>query len=70
MVRAARFPRLSIRLSDWLGLPVYWLMMSVAFAVAVVELVWRPYHWRKTQHGVAKARKSEGKWSRWMRWSG
>ncbi|WP_321499067.1 glycosyltransferase [Breoghania sp.] len=60
MQRAARLRRLHVRLGDWLALPVYWLLMSLAFAIAVVELVWRPDHWRKTRHGVARGRLKHG----------
>lgn len=34
--------------------PVYWLLLSVAAWRAVVELVRRPHHWQKTQHGLAR----------------
>ena len=59
MLRAARLRRLRVRPRDWAGLPFYWLMMSVAFAVAVVELVLRPSHWRKTRHGLARGRTAQ-----------
>ncbi len=32
--------------------PVYWLMMSVAAGLALYDLILRPFHWRKTQHGL------------------
>jgi cellulose synthase/poly-beta-1,6-N-acetylglucosamine synthase-like glycosyltransferase len=32
--------------------PVYWLLMSVATYMALVELFVRPYHWHKTEHGL------------------
>ncbi len=57
MLRAARLRRLRVRLVDWLALPLYWLMMSLSFTLAAVELVWRPDHWRKTRHGVALGRR-------------
>jgi len=34
-------------------MPLYWLMMSAAAYMALVELVVRPYHWHKTEHGLA-----------------
>ncbi|WP_051325021.1 glycosyltransferase family 2 protein [Candidatus Solirubrobacter pratensis] len=33
-------------------IPIYWLMMSAATYVALVELVLRPSHWHKTEHGL------------------
>jgi len=40
----------------WLvgALPVYWLLLSVAMAVAVMETPRRATLWRKTAHGVAR----------------
>lgn len=34
-------------------LPVYWLLLSVAMAMAVLEMPRRATMWRKTRHGVA-----------------
>ena len=33
-------------------MPVYWVLMSMASYVALFELVVRPYHWHKTEHGL------------------
>ena len=33
-------------------MPLYWLLMSVATYMALVELVLRPHHWHKTEHGL------------------
>jgi cellulose synthase/poly-beta-1,6-N-acetylglucosamine synthase-like glycosyltransferase len=33
-------------------IPCYWVLMSAATYVALVELVFRPYHWHKTEHGL------------------
>ncbi len=33
--------------------PVYWLLMGAAVIVALYDLVHRPHHWRKTEHGLA-----------------
>ena len=44
------------RLRDgWiLGLTaLYWLCLSAAAWRAVWQFVWKPYHWEKTEHGVA-----------------
>ncbi|MFG1202075.1 glycosyltransferase [Xanthobacter aminoxidans] len=35
------------------GIPFYWLLLSVAAWRAVIELIRRPYHWQKTEHGAA-----------------
>jgi hypothetical protein len=31
----------------------YWLLQTVALAVAAVDLVRSPFEWRKTEHGLA-----------------
>ena len=33
-------------------IPIYWILMSVAAYIAVFELIVRPYHWHKTEHGL------------------
>ncbi len=33
-------------------IPLYWLLMSVAALRAFVELIVRPHHWHKTEHGL------------------
>lgn len=40
----------------WLvgALPVYWLLLSVAMALAILEMPRRATMWRKTQHGIAR----------------
>jgi cellulose synthase/poly-beta-1,6-N-acetylglucosamine synthase-like glycosyltransferase len=50
-VRRRRDPRL--RLSLVLSFPAYWLLMGAAVLVALHDLVRRPHHWHKTQHGLA-----------------
>lgn len=32
--------------------PLYWVMMSVAAAKAVFQLIWMPSYWEKTAHGL------------------
>ncbi|WOJ91263.1 glycosyltransferase [Methylocapsa polymorpha] len=42
----------------WPFLPLlfpYYLMMSVAAWAALYDLILRPYHWHKTEHGLAKS---------------
>jgi len=34
----------------WLGIPVYWLMISAAAWRAVLQLPYRPFFWDKTPH--------------------
>ena len=33
-------------------IPIYWAMMSVAASMALVQLIFKPYFWEKTQHGL------------------
>ncbi|SFK39329.1 Glycosyl transferase family group 2 [Methylocapsa palsarum] len=45
-------------LSLWPFLPLlapYYLLMSVAAWLAVYDLVLRPFHWAKTEHGLARS---------------
>jgi hypothetical protein len=37
-------------------LPFYWLLMSVASYKALFELILRPSHWEKTEHGLTEER--------------
>jgi cellulose synthase/poly-beta-1,6-N-acetylglucosamine synthase-like glycosyltransferase len=48
----ARRRRWRLVLSSF-AMPVYWLLISAAGYRALVQLIHRPYHWEKTQHGVA-----------------
>jgi len=41
------------RLISAAWLPVYWLAMSWAAYCALVDLIFRPFHWEKTAHGAA-----------------
>jgi hypothetical protein len=34
-------------------MPLYWPLSTVAAALAVLGLVFRPHHWAKTRHGVS-----------------
>ena len=54
--RAALMRNLRFGWKELLSLPLYWLLMSAVLAVAVVELFRKPFHWRKTAHGLAKRR--------------
>jgi hypothetical protein len=33
---------------------LHWICLSIAAWRAVLHYVWNPYHWEKTEHGVAK----------------
>lgn len=33
-------------------MPLYWVMMSAAAAKAMFQLVWHPFYWEKTVHGL------------------
>lgn len=50
--RRARVPGLKVVL----GIPFYWLLLSAAAWRALIELLRRPHHWQKTEHGVARHR--------------
>jgi cellulose synthase/poly-beta-1,6-N-acetylglucosamine synthase-like glycosyltransferase len=41
-----------------LGLPIYWVLHSIATVRALHELLFRPYFWAKTEHGRTKMRRS------------
>jgi cellulose synthase/poly-beta-1,6-N-acetylglucosamine synthase-like glycosyltransferase len=47
------------RRDGWILLltPLYWGCLSIAAWRAVLHYVWNPYHWEKTEHGVAKRRR-------------
>ena len=51
---AIRDRRLGFGCSLLAGLPLYWLLLAVALAAAVRDLVRRPHHWAKTEHGLAR----------------
>jgi cellulose synthase/poly-beta-1,6-N-acetylglucosamine synthase-like glycosyltransferase len=34
-------------------LPIYYCLVSIAAWAAVVDLVWRPFYWAKTEHGLS-----------------
>jgi len=41
--------------------PFYWLLMSVAGYMALYELIVRPHHWQKTEHGLHTGEVGESK---------
>ncbi len=38
------------------SLPIYWLLMSMAAWLALVQLLTRPHWWQKTEHGLGRRR--------------
>ncbi len=43
-----------LQLWPWLlALPLYWMLLSAAAWLALWDFLFRPHHWRKTQHGVS-----------------
>ncbi len=44
-----------VRLRDFLSLPVYWCLQSLAAGFALYQLAARPFHWDKTDHSPATA---------------
>ena len=57
-VIAAKFRRLNVTASVLLLLPVYYLLVSVATWVAMLDLVLRPHYWAKTAHGRSRQRQA------------
>jgi len=39
-------------------MPLYWPLASIAAFRAFIELIARPHHWAKTEHGLAKHRRA------------
>jgi hypothetical protein len=40
---------------------VHWLLLSLAAWSAALELMRKPYFWKKTEHGVDKTSRQEGR---------
>lgn len=40
-------------------IPIYWLMISVAAAIALYQLIFKPHYWEKTVHGLHLAKKTQ-----------
>ncbi|WP_244431905.1 glycosyltransferase family 2 protein [Rhodopseudomonas sp. B29] len=44
-----------LSLGWWLlAMPPYWICLSIAAWRALCQLVWKPHHWEKTEHGRAE----------------
>jgi cellulose synthase/poly-beta-1,6-N-acetylglucosamine synthase-like glycosyltransferase len=39
------------------SMPIYWLLMSIAAWMAVWQLIFAPFKWNKTEHGLSKQQK-------------
>ena len=39
--------------------PLHWLLLSAAAWLAALELLWGPFRWRKTEHGLDDASRRE-----------
>jgi glycosyltransferase XagB len=53
-VIAAKFRRLNVTASELLLLPIYYLLVSAATWVAMLDLALRPHYWAKTTHGRSR----------------
>lgn len=43
-----------------LALPAYWVMMSLAAVKALIQLVFNPSYWEKTEHGLSRQETTAG----------
>lgn len=41
-------------------LPAYWVLHSIATLYAAVELITKPMHWAKTEHGITRVARAGG----------
>ena len=57
-VIAAKFRRLNVTASELLLLPIYYLLVSAATWVAMLDLALRPHYWAKTAHGRSRQRQT------------
>ena len=57
-VSATRGKRISSPAFVIATMPVYWLLSSIAGWMALWQLVRRPFHWNKTEHGLSKMQRA------------
>jgi len=50
---AMRRAGLPVRARDLAGMPVYWLLQTLAAARALRQLISNPHYWEKTEHGLS-----------------
>jgi glycosyltransferase XagB len=43
-----------------LGIPVYWILIWLGACLALWQLLRRPFHWYKTEHGLSRRRSRSG----------
>jgi cellulose synthase/poly-beta-1,6-N-acetylglucosamine synthase-like glycosyltransferase len=54
-IALALYRRRMLALVPWMVLlPVYAVLASCAAWLALADLIWRPFHWSKTEHGLAR----------------
>jgi len=55
LTMVAPFRRRWVGLAPW-GMTVvgYWVLMTIASYKALGQLIWNPFYWEKTQHGLSK----------------
>ena len=56
VMRRRQMPGITLVLST---LPIYFLAIALASWTALFELIFRPFHWGKTDHGRAKRRDAQ-----------
>ncbi|WP_068080663.1 glycosyltransferase family 2 protein [Polycladidibacter stylochi] len=44
---------IAVKAYDFLSIPLYWAITSLACYWALLEFLFRPHHWRKTTHGLS-----------------
>ena len=56
VMRRRRMPGIALVI---LTMPIYFLAIALASWMALFELIFRPFHWGKTDHGRAKRRETQ-----------
>jgi cellulose synthase/poly-beta-1,6-N-acetylglucosamine synthase-like glycosyltransferase len=57
-----RYHEVTRRRIAWslLGIPVYWMLIWLGACLALWQLLRRPFHWNKTEHGLSRWRERSG----------
>lgn len=42
--------------SHILAAPIYWILISIAGYRALIQIIWRPHYWEKTEHSARRGR--------------
>ncbi len=54
------FKRHRFRLMPWaMTIPLYWVLLSIAAYKALWQLIYKPFFWEKTNHGLSKFTEAE-----------